>query len=1062
MSDPIKLTYDYLDVPSGAIKLQYSVAPLPPLDKPPFKEPDNLTDGEWLKEGNYWYQENLLETIDNKLQLLVPPLIGPILPSGDFHGGGYGLQINVEQNIKITTCTINSNSTGNLTVQLVKFTSGQNPSQGTLVDSQVINITSTGVQDITLNLETNGPGLYWLGHQATFNLFRTDTLSTFPYVVSDVFTVINGRMYNATTTANRWYYYFNLHWEPLYSPYNISGYRISNPLNLDSFKSVNESNIKWDSSLPENTDLKIYVAITNTHATIPEDEDWEEADTNDLIPGIIQTQDLSGKFLWLKQVLSSTDKEITPSLNSVETDILVGESFNVQETLTIEDTNQLKPSIEYLNFNELINVSEDIQSKVSNLYFNSDEVIDLAEDIDSSTYRRVLDIEENLSIEDIQWFDSDKLISKNESITLSDSIDLSVYRKVLDINEELTISDSSRISNLQTISNISKIISYNPLIVVTNENPPKLFLIEITQEPGEEEETYTWTSITLTELSSLIDLKHNPYNEYLYSIDKNNLLKINDDDYEDRILIELDTDNDLTNLSLLDNRLKTFISTDSTTGELITFEEAEIKNINLDIRVLEQKILSTPLLISTAKGQRLPTDIRILKQNTTSLGLDIRILKYDFSDVSQHPIDYEDIDFKINGVSLIGLDDLDLSSVSITHNIEEEKSIATFRLHRRFDNLDMTLNGTASQITNQNTVQIYINGIKEFEGKISNINVQSESETVQLTATGARPNDKRNSTTIPFSSLNQNLHIYDCLLSNITIDNPYIDPTVDYEEENLTPEYYLGVKVDRGIRKRQQISRWIGMNSVLDEINNGTFQPDQNWSYFWYVKWRALKINSFGNPSWVSGNQYYIGTSLSPLSSEIIELQSAFNRTQRIYDDDITNLGYYYLGEAPYMEISCRNGIYETKDKWEDRADGLYIVKDEAYNYDPYVRKFASIEYQKLKNINDTILPITNCDVHLSLDAYYFYDIKLLKRLNFSNTTLSNIYNNLNGFPVSVKLINITFNDMKVNLQCSNQWSSIELKEFDEELPDEENYIEDERVRQEDYKYDVSTMARVF
>lgn len=1062
MSDPIKLTYDYLDVPSGAIKLQYSVAPLPPLDKPPFKEPDNLIDGEWLKKNNYWYQENLLETIDNKLQLLGSTLIGPILPSGDFHGGGYGLQINVEQNIKITTCTINSNSTGNLTVQLVKFTSGQNPSQGTLVDSQIINITSTGVQNITLNLETNGPGLYWLGHQATFNLLRTDELSTFPYVVSDVFTVINARVYNTTTTANRWHYYFNLHWEPLYSPHNISGYRISNPLNLDSFKSVNESNIKWDSSLPENTDLKIYTAITETHAKIPEDEDWEEANTNDLIPGIIQTQDLSGKFLWIKQVLSSTDKEITPSLNSVETDILVGESFNVQETLIVNDTNQLKPSIEYLNLNELINVSEDIQSKVSNLYFNADEVIDLAEDIDSSTYRRVLDISEEITVEDIYWFDTDFLIAKNENISFNDEIELSLYRRVLDINEELTISDSSRISNLQTISNISKIISYNPLIVVTNENPPKLFLIEITQESGEEEETYTWTPITLTELSSLIDLKHNPFNEYLYAIDENNLLKINDDDYEDRILINLESENGLKELSLLDNRLKSFITTDSETGELITLEEAEISSVPLDIRVLIQDISTIPMLISTVKGQKLPTDIRVLKQSTVSLGLDVRILKYDFSKSSQHPIDFDDIDFKINGVSIIGLNDLDLQSVTITHNIEEEKSTATFKLHRRFDDLNKTFGGVSSVITNKNTVQIYIKGIKEFEGKISNINVQSESEEVRLTAVGNRPSDKRNSITVPFSSLNADLHLYDCLLSNITIDNPYIDPTIDYEKENLIPDYYLGIKIDRGIKREQRVSRWLNMNNVLDEINNGTFQPTQNWSYFWYVKWKALDVNSFGNPRWVTGTQHYIGTSLSPLSSQIIELNSAHYRDQRIYDDDVTTLSPYYIGEAPYMEASCRNGILVTKEKWEDRADGLYRVKDESYDFTNYVTKVASIEYQKLKNINGTVLPIVNCDVHLSLDSYYFYDIKLLKRLNFSNTTLSNIYNKSNGFPVSVKLINITFNDMKVNLQCSNQWSSVELKEFDEELPDEENYIRDEIARLEDYKYDVATMARVF
>lgn len=718
-----------------------------------------------------------------------------------------------------------------------------------------------------------------------------------------------------------------------------------------------------------------------------------------------------------------------------------GEKIDIEESLLVSESIENNVSQEYLNIEETVHLAENVENDVSNEYFNVNELLEVSDNI---------------------YFDTDALINVNESISFYDEIESITNRRVIDIEEFLTVSDNNVLSNLSDIKFISKIISYNPLIVVTNENPPKLFLIEITQESGEEEETYTWTPITLTELSSLIDLKHNPYNEYLYAIDENNLLKINDDDYEDRILINLESENGLKELSLLDNRLKSFITTDSETGELITLEEAEISSVPLDIRVLIQDISTIPMLISTVKGQKLPTDIRVLKQNIVSLGLDVRILKYDFSKSSQYPIDFDDIDFKINGVSIIGLNDLDLQSVTITHNIEEEKSTATFKLHRRFDDLNKTFGGVSSVITNKNTVQIYIKGIKEFEGKISNINVQSESEEVRLTAVGNRPSDKRNSITVPFSSLNADLHLYDCLLSNITIDNPYIDPTIDYEKENLTPDYYLGIKIDRGIKREQRVSRWLNMNDVLDYINNGTFQPTPNWSYFWYVGWKALDINSFGNPMWVTGTQHYIGTSLSPLSSQIIELDSAHYHDQRIYDDDITNLGYYYLGEAPYMEVSCRNGVYITKNKWEDRANGLYRVKDESYDFTNYVTKVASIEYQKLKNINGTVLPIVNCDVHLSLDSYYFYDIKLLKRLNFSNTTLSNIYNNLNGFPVSVKLINITFNDMKVNLQCSNQWSSVELKEFDEELPDEENYIRDEDSALENYKYDVATMARVF
>ncbi|MFA5777866.1 MAG: hypothetical protein WC906_05560, partial [Parcubacteria group bacterium] len=70
------------------------------------------------------------------------------------------------------------------------------------------------------------------------------------------------------------------------------------------------------------------------------------------------------------------------------------------------------------------------------------------------------------------------------------------------------------------------------------------------------------------------------------------------------------------------------------------------------------------------------------------------------------------------------------------------------------------------------------------------------------------------------------------------------------------------------------------------------------------------------------------------------------------------------------------------------------------------------------------------------------------------NTTTANIYKNLNGFPVAVKSISISSNDMKVMLNCDNQKVQLELDEIDSSLPDITNYKKEAVVKLQYDKYD--------
>ena len=82
------------------------------------------------------------------------------------------------------------------------------------------------------------------------------------------------------------------------------GTRISPPIALELTK-IEDSLIEWeaDTDYPR-TSVEIYVAISDGGDTPPV-TGWEQATNGQPLPGIPPTPDISGKFLWCKQVLKS-------------------------------------------------------------------------------------------------------------------------------------------------------------------------------------------------------------------------------------------------------------------------------------------------------------------------------------------------------------------------------------------------------------------------------------------------------------------------------------------------------------------------------------------------------------------------------------------------------------------------------------------------------------------------------------------------------------------------------------------------------------------------------------
>ncbi len=651
--------------------------------------------------------------------------------------------------------------------------------------------------------------------------------------------------------------------------------------------------------------------------------------------------------------------------------------------------------------------------------------------------------------------------NKSEGFTIGEVIEINQSLEKQNYNDTFQIGELTEIFSLADIDNASKIIHYNPLIVITDTDPIKIVKVNITNPEIPTFQTYILNTVSDT-VRNAKDIVYNETFGLLYvACADGKLLTLDINDFDTRSEIDLSDTNDVILLTQYDEGHRIFAGTDDIEGEVITFTETQSEIINTDLRFNIAKFSTLQTSLNLINARIVSTDFRFLSLNTNNITTDIRFFQTAFDDVSLDTINRPDFVVYINNVSVA---DLQLSSINIFHTIDEH-SLAKFTLGRYHDKLDYTLDGTYSQITNQNDVRIEIKGHVEFTGKISRLDCNSNNETVVIEAKGDKPSSNKKSIVLPMTKLNNKFHLYDIIVENPVIYNPYIDPN---EED---PEFYNGIKIDLGkeiVQKQNRIRTLYdspvsgfgsassgvyggsSLGSLAFEIMEQGFNAKQNWSYFWG------NITAENFLTGAEHTAFYVGTSLSGYSADSWLLLQVKYRMQRIYDDVEEELGEYTVGSAPFKEISVKNGKLITKPRWEDRDDGLYEVTDEGYDYIEYAKIIADLELDKLRTINGDILPKTSADIELSLDGYYYYNPKILTRINISDTTDPTVYNNNNGFPVSIKGIEINSDSMKVTLQTDNSLSREELKEIEDKFPDPESdeYLFEEKIVFLNVKYD--------
>lgn len=439
------------------------------------------------------------------------------------------------------------------------------------------------------------------------------------------------------------------------------------------------------------------------------------------------------------------------------------------------------------------------------------------------------------------------------------------------------------------------------------------------------------------------------------------------------------------------------------------------------------------------------------------------------------------------------LSDVNLETISTTIRVDEMPQ-ANFTVNRKHDSIDYDLDGNYFPISQKNQVIIYLDSREIFRGYITNITSNSNSESLNIIASGKlnEVNIKvagshtvsytkktgyasskiasypvssygQSIINIPLQTIGKMIDPYEVILNDITFNNDLTTLEAGYD----IGSGYKGVIVDLGKIVEEHIVRGQLTLTGWTEVNN--WKPDQNKSYFYvftgkkylgenrtYSTYNFLNSTSSLSISstitlytlYTNFNHVYIGTTLS-ITDDLYDVDHIDVYWQEIYDNneqdyinqttgaiaegypsyttyfkpaDGSEIGKYYAkyGSAPYKEISYANGIYKSVIKYEDRDNGFWETKNINYDYTKYAYEQAKAEYNKL-DLYGTKVRLT-----LTLDAYFYYNINLLSKINIINTTIANCYKDQSGFPLSVHEINIDSNLMLVTINCDSSKSSLE------------------------------------
>jgi len=473
-------------------------------------------------------------------------------------------------------------------------------------------------------------------------------------------------------------------------------------------------------------------------------------------------------------------------------------------------------------------------------------------------------------------------------------------------------------------------------------------------------------------------------------------------------------------------------------------------NTNLITKLLQNEIIQTVLHIGSRIFNKINTDLRIIIRSINKINTDLRIkavADYDY----QFPGKLTDIIVKLDGTELT---EVNYSTLKIQYNLNSTPSNATFVLARHHDKLDYKLDGSYSQITNQNEITIYDGSKLLFTGDITKIEAISETDTVSIIAEDNRSQmeeeelndlisdalnvssnlfidengninyqeiERGTIKSLALSSLNEKRKLYDVVIDNISVNK-------------VTNNYYGGIIAQLG---KHHAELWT--YKALHKVYNVTYNPiSDSYDTEGLEKQIAEDINEMTkNPEQKEGQLFviqnhrllgnvYVGSIPVIHKDFFSEFDLPLYTNIWIYYiyqwkvlDTISDIDTYTTGTSPLREIDLSQyGKNTNNGMLTIEGDFLGWLIGEQQDNTEFAKDLARFEAAQSNKL------LTEATITLLLDAFEYYNISFKDLINITNTIEPNIYKDNNGFPLNISSINIDCSTRLVTLQLTNYGKS--------------------------------------
>jgi len=245
----------------------------------------------------------------------------------------------------------------------------------------------------------------------------------------------------------------------------------------------------------------------------------------------------------------------------------------------------------------------------------------------------------------------------------------------------------------------------------------------------------------------------------------------------------------------------------------------------------------TNLTVGRVQFYKYATNLSLQVLNKFTFSTDLRVQLDTFQTVTIGSLD--DYIVKLDGTSL-NASDIDFQSINITFNLNSTPSSAQFTLSRRHDDLDHKLDGSYSQITNENKIEIYDGTTKLFTGYITQLFADSTRDVATITVEDIRYKLALNSMELKYGGA--------WLMDSNSNGIPDVDDT---DHIAINDPSYIRFEKNINTALKEVFTAASGLISGYDSLPfAGTFVPEYVKSYNTYASLIDELLQNTANANW--------------------------------------------------------------------------------------------------------------------------------------------------------------------------------------------------------------------